>query len=84
MGSHTVRPGDLAPDHANVGAPDLTLGPVDKGDLLAQVEAGSLRVINALDLNQTVGVADQYSVRPGFWGMYRYLVLGLVLRFPRW
>ena len=35
----TVRAGDLAPDHPDVGAPNLALGPVDESDLLAQVEA---------------------------------------------
>lgn len=51
---HTVRPGDLAPDHPNVGTPDLTLGPVNESDLLAQVEFGGAGVINTLDLDQTV------------------------------
>lgn len=31
--------GNLAPDDPDVGAPDLTLGPVDESNLLAQVEA---------------------------------------------
>jgi len=34
----TVRPGDLAPDHAVLGSPDLLLGLVDVGNLLAAVE----------------------------------------------
>ena len=34
-----MRPGDLAPDDADLGAPDLLLAPVDVGDLLAKVEA---------------------------------------------
>jgi hypothetical protein len=34
-------PGDLAPDHADLGATDLLLGAVDVGDLLALVEAVS-------------------------------------------
>lgn len=34
-----MRPGDLAPDDANLRSTDLLLGPVDVGDLLAQVEA---------------------------------------------
>jgi hypothetical protein len=49
-----VRAGDLAPDHPDVGAADLTLGPVDESDLLAQVEGSGLGVINALNLDQTV------------------------------
>jgi hypothetical protein len=36
----TMRAGDLAPDHADLGAADLLLAPVDIGDLLAKVEAG--------------------------------------------
>lgn len=35
----TVRPGDLAPDHTDLGATDLLLSPVDIGNLLAEVEA---------------------------------------------
>lgn len=35
----TVRSGDLAPDHTDLGTPDLLLASVDKGDLLAEVEA---------------------------------------------
>jgi hypothetical protein len=58
----TVRAGDLAPDHTNVGAADLTLGPVNESDLLAEVEAGGLGVINALNLDQTgVGVGVTLS-----------------------
>jgi len=37
--SHTVWPGDLAPDNPDVGTPNLTLGPVDESNLLAEVEA---------------------------------------------
>jgi len=36
---HTVRAGNLAPDHADLGAADLLLALVHKGDLLAEVEA---------------------------------------------
>lgn len=35
----TMGPGDLAPDHPDLGAADLLLSPVDIGDLLAKVEA---------------------------------------------
>jgi hypothetical protein len=38
-----VRTGNLAPDHPDVGAADLTLGTVNESDLLANVEAGGLR-----------------------------------------
>lgn len=52
-----MRASDLAPDHPDVGAADLALGPVNESDLLAQVEAGGLGVINTLDLDQRgVGV----------------------------
>lgn len=36
---HTVRTGNLAPDHADLGTADLLLALVHKGDLLAEVEA---------------------------------------------
>lgn len=35
----TVRAGDLAPDHADLGAANLLLSLVDERDLLAEVEA---------------------------------------------
>lgn len=47
-----MRPGDLAPDHADLGATNLLLAAVDIGDALAEVEVGSSSVINALDLDQ--------------------------------
>lgn len=34
-----MRAGDLAPDHADLGAADLLGATVDVGDLLAEVEA---------------------------------------------
>lgn len=36
-----MRPGDLAPDHADLGATNLLLAAVDIGDALAEVEAVS-------------------------------------------
>lgn len=47
-----VGTGDLAPDNADLGAPDLLLAPVDKGDLLAKVEVGGVGVVDTLDLDQ--------------------------------
>jgi hypothetical protein len=47
-----VRAGDLAPDHTDLGAADLLLAAVDVGDLLAQVEVGSLGAVNTLNLDQ--------------------------------
>ncbi len=41
ISKHTVRAGDLAPDHADLGATDLLLAAVDESDTLAKVEAGS-------------------------------------------
>ena len=38
---HTVRPGDLAPDHTDLGSSDIFLALVDICDLLAEVEAGT-------------------------------------------
>lgn len=53
----SVRTSNLAPDHPDVGTPNLALGPVDESDLLAEVEVGSLGVVNTVDLDQTgVGV----------------------------
>lgn len=54
-----MRPCDLAPDHADLGATDLLLATVDIGDLLAKVEVGGGGVIDALDLDQAcLGVGD--------------------------
>lgn len=47
-----MRPGDLAPDHADLGSADLLLAPVDEGNLLAKVEVGGGGVVNALNLDQ--------------------------------
>lgn len=47
-----VRPGDLAPDDPDLGAPLLGVTLVDEGNLLAAVELGALRVLNALDLDE--------------------------------
>lgn len=44
--------GNLAPDHADLGAADLLLATVDEGDLLAEVEVGSVCAVNTLDLDQ--------------------------------
>lgn len=46
-------PSNLAPDHSDFRAPDLTLSPVHKRDLLSSVESGSLRIIHALELEET-------------------------------
>lgn len=53
-----MRPGNLAPDDADLGAADLLLATVDVGNALAVVESGSLGVVNALDLNER-GVLPQ-------------------------
>lgn len=42
-----MRAGDLAPDNPDVGAPNLTLGPVDESDLLAQVEPDPVLALNS-------------------------------------
>lgn len=47
-----MRPGDLAPDHADLGSSDLLLALVDICDLLAKVEVGGVGVVNTLDLDQ--------------------------------
>lgn len=53
-----MRPGDLAPDDADLGATDLLLATVDVGNALAVVEGGGLGVVNALDLDEG-GVGPQ-------------------------
>ena len=53
-------PRNLAPDNADLGAPDLLLAAVDIGDALAVVESGGLGVVDTLNLDQAgvgVGVA---------------------------
>lgn len=60
-----VGTGDLAPDNADLGAPNLLLAPVDEGNLLAKVEVGGLGVIDTFDLNQAgarVGVVTRALV----------------------
>lgn len=80
-----MRPGDLTPDHPDVGAADLTLGPVNESDLLAEVEVGGLGVVNTLDLDQAVWDIRLYSsICANGACDYKYLVLGLVLCFERW
>lgn len=39
----TMRSGNLAPDHSDLGTPDLLLAPVDVGNLLAKIEATGYR-----------------------------------------
>lgn len=46
--------GNLAPDHPDVGATDLTLSTVNESDLLAQIELSSLGVLNTLNLDQAI------------------------------
>ena len=63
---HTVCPGDLAPDDADLGASDLLLAAVDVCDPLAQVEGCALWLVNTLDLDERcvwVGVALATLVR---------------------
>lgn len=75
MVSHTVRTSNLAPDHPDVGTPNLALGPVDESDLLAEVEVGSLGVVNTVDLDQTISpmsdsmsqTSFRYQMRIGTW-----------------
>lgn len=54
-----VRSGNLAPDHSDLGSPDLLLAPVDVGDLLAQIEVGSVAAVDTLNLEEAgLGVGD--------------------------
>lgn len=43
---------DAAPDSAELGSPDLGLGPVDEANALAKVEPGVLLVLDVLDLDE--------------------------------
>lgn len=79
-----MRAGNLAPDHPNVGAADLTLGPVNESDLLAQVEVGRLGVVNTLNLDQTVSHIRFRFLHARFSGVGRYLVLGVRWCLERW
>lgn len=79
---HTVRPSNLAPDHPDVGTPNLTLCPVDKSNLLAQVEAihrlamcSFERVLRGTHLAASVLSTPSILIR---------LVLGLTWCFERW
>jgi hypothetical protein len=47
----TVRSRNLAPDDADLGAPDLLLGPVDVCHPLAEIELCLLRGVDALNLD---------------------------------
>lgn len=53
--------GDLAPDHADLGAANLLLSLVDERDLLAEVEVGSVGVVDTLDLDQARGRAGNVT-----------------------
>ena len=60
QGICTVSAGDLAPHDSDLGAADFLGGAVDEGDLLSEVEAGGLGVVDTLNLDQAgvgVGVA---------------------------
>lgn len=47
-----VRAGDLAPDHADLGATDLLLAAVDESNTLAKVEVGTGDIVNTLNLDE--------------------------------
>jgi hypothetical protein len=47
-----VWPGNLAPDHADLGSADLLLTAIDVGDLLAKVEVGGIDIVYSLNLDQ--------------------------------
>jgi hypothetical protein len=57
-------PGDLAPDDADLGSTDLLLAAVDKGDLLAQVEAVFQSVIQFLK-NTTIAIRGRPTWQQG-------------------
>jgi hypothetical protein len=79
-----VWPSDLAPDHPDVGAADLTLSTVNESDLLAKVEVGGLGVINTLNLDQArFHISDSVQFHFVCAGC-RYLVLGVRACLLRW
>lgn len=49
-----MRPRDLSPDAANLGAVLEVLGPVDVSDALAEVEIGVLGGLDALNFQEAV------------------------------
>jgi hypothetical protein len=51
-GVRTVWTSDLAPDNADLGAPDRPLCPVDVGDALTGVPLCGLAVVDALELKE--------------------------------
>ena len=62
----TVNASDLAPHDSDLGATDLLRGAVDEGDLLSEVEAAGLGVVDTLNLDQAgvgVGVALAALIR---------------------
>lgn len=80
---HTVRPGDLAPDHADLGSSDLLLALVDICDLLAKVEASiTVRIfinmwlswLNVLGGVGVVNTLDLDQARLGVGGVSATLV----------
>lgn len=80
-----MRTSDLAPDHADLGAADLLLALVHKGDLLAEVEA--VKMVSSADSYETHGfgavtyLAAGVSSTPSI--LIR-LVLGWVVCRLRW
>jgi len=48
----SMWPGDLSPNHPNLGTLSLALAPVDERNLLAAVESGILGGSNTLDLDE--------------------------------
>ena len=78
-------PGDLAPDHPDLGAANLSRRAVDESDLLAQVEGCGLGVIDAIQFEKTIIIRvnwcsvaitklGKYSPRVGIVGLPRTLV----------
>ena len=81
--SHTVRPGDLAPDDTDLGTADLLGRAVDESDLLAEVEAvqSSSALSVPAPFHDSPHLAALGSSTPS---ILIKEVLGLVLRLPRW
>lgn len=71
-------PGDLAPDHADLGTADLLLAPVDVSDLLSEVEATDKSQLKAL-AKEYIGVSYLAALVSSTPSILIRLVPGLVV-----
>lgn len=82
LSRHTVWSGDLAPDHPDLGSPDLLRCAVNECDLLSEVEAMDCqRIDSILCISSPTYLAASVLSTPS---ILIKLVPGVVLRLPRW